>query len=98
MARCGSSIKLVSNSSRPFFVRRIKIGRIANFGCEPLGRDILVIIQVFEHKNYFVLRRLGTKLEYRLLTPLMPSVETDHPNYDTAGLGSPQSAPLCRSA
>jgi hypothetical protein len=33
-----------------------------------------------------------------VLTPLMPSIETNHPTCDTAGLGPPQSAPPCLQA
>jgi hypothetical protein len=38
------------------------------------------------------LRQLGTKLEWLLPTPLKPSIETTHPDFDTAELGSSQRA------
>src|SRR6266511_3147274 len=38
--------------------------------------------------------RLGTKLEWLVLTPLMPSLETTHPNCDAAIPGLPWNAPF----
>jgi hypothetical protein len=37
---------------------------------------------------------LGTKLEYPVPTPSTPSLETNHPNCETAKPGPPRSAPL----
>jgi len=38
----------------------------------------------------FALARLGTKLEWFLLTPQTPSFETHHPIFVTARLGPPR--------
>jgi hypothetical protein len=38
------------------------------------------------------MQQLGTKLEWLVLTPLKPSLETNHPNCETARLGPPQGA------